>query len=57
MVIDQTTGKMQRTQVRPARPVDIDLVAEADLIVAFSACPDKASATGGLEVDATILEG
>ena len=57
MVIDQTTGKMRRTQVRPAQPVDIDLVAEADLIVAFSACPDKASATGGLEVGATILEG
>lgn len=56
MAIDQATWRMQRTQIRPPEPVDIDLVAEADLIVAFSACPDKASVTGGLEVGATILE-
>jgi uncharacterized protein len=56
MVIDQATGRMQRTQVRPAAPVNLDLLAETDLLVAFSACPDKASITGGLEVMATILE-
>lgn len=56
MAIDQATGLMRRTQVRPETPVDIDLVAETDLLVAFSACPDKASSTGGLEVGATILE-
>lgn len=56
MVIDQVTGTMRRTQVRPEGPVDIDFVAETDLLVAFSACPDKASRTGGLEVGATILQ-
>lgn len=56
MAIDQATGVMRRTQVRPETPVEIDLVAETDLLVAFSACPDKASRTGGLEVGATILE-
>jgi uncharacterized protein YcgI (DUF1989 family) len=56
MAIDQATGRMQRTQVRPDAPVALDLVAERDLLVAFSACPDKASRTGGLEVVASILE-
>lgn len=56
MAIDPVTWRMARTQVRPAEPVDIDLLAERDLLVAFSACPDKASLTGGLEVGATILE-
>ena len=55
MAIEQAEGRMRRTQVRPPAPVALDLVAERDLIVAFSACPDKASATGGLEVRATIL--
>lgn len=56
MDIDQATGRMTRTQVRPAAPVDLDLRAERDLLVAFSACPDKASKTKGLEVGATIFE-
>ncbi len=56
MLIDQATGVMRRTQIRPEAPVDIDLVAEENLLVAFSACPDKASRTGGLEVRATILQ-
>jgi len=56
MVIDQATGTMRRTQVRPEAPVDIELAAEMDLLVAFSACPDKASRTGGLEIGATIVQ-
>ncbi len=56
MAIDQATGRMQRTQVRPDTPVAVDLLAERDLLVAFSACPDKASRTGGLEVVASILD-
>ena len=55
MAIDQVTGRMQRTQVRPEAPVALDLRAERDLLVAFSACPDKASRTGGLEVVASII--
>lgn len=56
MDIDQETGCMTRTQVRPEAPVDLDLRAERDLLVAFSACPDKASKTKGLEVGATVFE-
>jgi uncharacterized protein YcgI (DUF1989 family) len=56
MAIDQGTGRMARTQIRPEQPVPVDLRAEADLLVAFSACPDVASKTGGLEVRATIFE-
>lgn len=56
MAIDQATGRMARTQIRPKAPVPIDLRAEADLLVAFSACPDLASPTGGLEVRATIID-
>lgn len=56
MAIDQQTGRMQRTQVRPDAPVALELMAERDLLVAFSACPDKASGTGGLEVTASILQ-
>lgn len=56
MDIDQETGCMTRTQVRPSAPVDLDLKAERELLVAFSACPDKASKTKGLEVGATIFE-
>jgi uncharacterized protein YcgI (DUF1989 family) len=55
MAIEQATGRMSRTQIRPAAPVPVVLRAERDLIVAFSACPDLASATGGLEVRAEIL--
>jgi uncharacterized protein YcgI (DUF1989 family) len=56
MDIDQYTGRMTRTQIRPEAPVNLDLKAERDLLVAFSACPDKASKTKGLEVGATIFE-
>lgn len=56
MDIDQKTGRMTRTQTRPEAPVDLDLRAERDLLVAFSACPDKASKTKGLEVGAAIFE-
>ena len=54
MEIDQRTGAMKRTRVRPATPVDVEFVAEMDLVVAYSACPDLASPTGGQEVAATI---
>ena len=56
MAIDQETGDMKRTQIRPQVPVALELMAERDLVVAFSACPDQASITGGLEVVATILQ-
>lgn len=56
MAIDEATGAMKRTQIRPLQPVALELVAERDVLVAFSACPDKASLTGGLEVTATILD-
>jgi uncharacterized protein YcgI (DUF1989 family) len=56
MAIDQRTGRMQRTQIRPAALVPVTLRAERNLLVAFSACPDLASATGGLEVRAEILQ-
>jgi hypothetical protein len=56
MDIDQATGRMTRTQVRPDAPVDLDLRADCDLLVAFSACPDKASKTRGLEVGAAIFQ-
>ena len=56
MAIDPETGAMTRTQIRPAAPVALDLLAQTDVLAAFSACPDKASATGGLEVTATILQ-
>jgi uncharacterized protein YcgI (DUF1989 family) len=55
MEIDPITGVMKRTRIRPEAPVNIDLRAEMDLIIAFSACPDLASATGGREVKAAIL--
>jgi hypothetical protein len=56
MAIDRRTGRMARTQIRPARPVPVAFRAERDLLVAFSACPDLASATGGLEVRAEIIQ-
>lgn len=56
MDIDQQTGIMRRTQTRPARPVDVEFLAGMDLVVAFSACPDLASATGGLEVNCAIYQ-
>jgi uncharacterized protein YcgI (DUF1989 family) len=56
MAIDQKTGIMERTQIRPEAPVAVVFHAERDLIVAFSACPDLASRDGGQAVQATILE-
>ena len=56
MEIDQRTGAMRRTPVRPERPVAVEFQAEMDLLVAFSACPDLASPTGGKEVKATIYQ-
>ena len=47
---------MKRTQIRPEKPVKIELRAERDLLVGFSACPDMASKTRGLEVGATVFE-
>ena len=46
---------MERTQNRPDEPVNLELLAERDLLVGFSACPDMASKTRGLEVKATVL--
>ena len=54
MAIDPATGLMTRTPIRPKSPVGIEFTAEMDLIVALSACPDLASATGGREVGVTI---
>lgn len=56
MQIDQATGAMTRTQVRPETPVDVEFLAEMDLLVAFSACPDLASPTGGREVTVVVIE-
>ena len=56
MAIDQETSCMKRTQIRPEKPVNLELRAERDLLVGFSACPDMASKTRGLEVGATVFE-
>jgi uncharacterized protein YcgI (DUF1989 family) len=54
MKIDGATGKMEHTQVRPKPGSFVDLRAEMDLLVAFSACPDMP--VGGKPVDVAILE-
>lgn len=56
MAIDQRTGGMKRTPIRPAAPAPVALRAERDVIAAFSACPDLASPDGGQAVRATILQ-
>ena len=56
MKFNQFSGCMERTQIRPKRPVNIELMAERDLLVGFSACPDMASETRGLDVTATVVE-
>ena len=56
MSINQMTGGMSRTQTRPENPVSLELRAERDLLIAFSACPDMASKTGGLGVKVSILQ-
>jgi uncharacterized protein len=54
MKIDGATGRMEHTQVRPQPGSYVDLRAEMDLLVAFSACPDMP--VGGKPVDVMIYE-
>ena len=54
MKIDGVTGKMEHTQVRPKPGNYMDIRAEMDLLVAFSACPDLP--VGGKSVDVMIYE-
>ena len=54
MSINQLSGCMIRTQTRPKKPVSLELRAETSLLVAFSACPDMASKTGGLGVKVSV---
>jgi uncharacterized protein YcgI (DUF1989 family) len=54
MKIDGVTGKMEHTQIRPKPGTYVDLRAEMDLLVAFSACPDLP--VGGKPVDVMIYE-
>ncbi len=55
MKIDGTTGRMEHTTIRP-RPgagTYVDLRAERDLLVAFSACPDVPA--GGKPVNVAVF--
>ena len=54
MKIDGATGRMDHTTVRPKPGSHVDLRAEMDLLVAFSACPDMP--VGGKPVDLVIYE-
>lgn len=54
MKIDGATGRMEHTQVRPQPGNYMDIRAEMDLLVAFSACPDLP--VGGKPVDVSIYE-
>ncbi|OGQ78538.1 MAG: hypothetical protein A3G40_07805 [Deltaproteobacteria bacterium RIFCSPLOWO2_12_FULL_57_22] len=54
MKIDGLTGRMEHTTIRPKPGSYVDLRAETDLLVAFSACPDLP--VGGKPVKATIFE-
>lgn len=54
MKIDGVTGKMEHTRIRPKPGTYVDLRAEMDLLVAFSACPDLP--VGGKPVDVMIYE-
>lgn len=54
MKIDGTTGRMEHTQIRPQAGNYMDMRAEMDLLVAFSACPDLP--VGGKPVDVSIYE-
>ena len=54
MKIDGVTGRMDHTTVRPKAGSYMDLRAEMDLLVAFSACPDMP--VGGKPVDLLIYE-
>jgi len=54
MKIDGVTGRMEHTTIRPQPGTYMDLRAEMDLLVAFSACPDLP--VGGKPVDLLIYE-
>jgi uncharacterized protein YcgI (DUF1989 family) len=54
MIIDGKTGKMEHTTVRAKPGSYVDLRAEMNLVVAFSACPDMP--VGGKPVDLLIFE-
>jgi uncharacterized protein YcgI (DUF1989 family) len=54
MKIDGVTGRMEHTTVRPEPGTYVDLRAERDLLVAFSACPDPP--VGGKPVTVEIYE-
>jgi uncharacterized protein len=54
MKIDGTTGRMEHTQIRPKPGSYVDMLAEMNLLVAFSACPDLP--VGGKPVDVMIYE-
>jgi len=54
MKIDGVTGRMEHTTIRPKPGTYVDLRAEMDLLVAFSACPDLP--VGGKPVKVTIYE-
>ena len=54
MKIDGTTGRMDHTTIRPKPGTYVELRAEMDLLVAFSACPDMP--VGGKPVDVVIYE-
>ena len=54
MIIDGNTGRMEHTTIRPKPGQYVDLRAERDLLVAFSACPDLPA--GGKAVNVTIFD-
>jgi uncharacterized protein YcgI (DUF1989 family) len=54
MEIDGATGRMAHTTIRPKAGTYVDLRAERDLLVAFSACPDLPA--GGKPVTVAIYE-
>ncbi len=54
MKIDGKTGRMEHTSIRAKEGSYVDLRAEMDLLVAFSACPDMP--VGGKPVDLMIYE-
>ncbi len=54
MKIDGTTGRMEHTTIRPKPGTSVDLRAERDLLVAFSACPDLP--VGGKPVHVAIFD-
>jgi uncharacterized protein YcgI (DUF1989 family) len=55
MEIDGVTGRMEHTTRRPELGSYVELRAERDLLVAFSACPDPP--VGGKEVGVAVFEG